>query len=123
MNRVDYWDFPGFENIYLEDSYLLSLVTNSQIDAHVEAVLRENHPLYIPPKPTEQYSYRHLIIRFPRVREFRWISKQMKPIRDPDGGVDYGNIDELYRLDGKYHMRGDWGHLEVTSDPPIVVYE
>jgi hypothetical protein len=122
MQRVDYWQFLGFENIYLEDSYLLDLKTNSRIEALVEAVLRESHPLYAPPRPGEQYCYNDIRIIFPEVREYRWLEKRMTPIRDPDGHVDYGNIDELYLLDSKYYMSGEWGKLEIDSRPPVVEY-
>jgi|HubBroStandDraft_4_1064222.scaffolds.fasta_scaffold04524_5 hypothetical protein len=122
MDRVNYWEFPGFENIYLEDSYLLDLRTNSQIEALVEAVLRESHPAYTPPKMGEQYSYKNIVIAFLGVKQYRWLEKKMAPTRDPDGQTDFGNIDELYALNGKYYMSGGWGRIEIVSDPPTVAY-
>jgi hypothetical protein len=122
MDRVDYWNFPGFEDIYLEDSYLLDLQTNSQVVARVEAVLKESHPAYSPPKSGEQYAYKDILIIFPNVESYRWLGKKMTPTRDPDGRIDYGNIDELYSLKGKYYMAGDWGKIEIVSDPPTVSY-
>ena len=31
MERLNYWQLPGFENIYLEDSYVLSINANISI--------------------------------------------------------------------------------------------
>ena len=122
MDRIDYWKFQGFENLYLEDSHLLDLHTDSQVEARVEAVLRESHPDYHGPKPGEQYAYKNIVIAFPNLRNYRWLEKKMVPTRDPDGGIDYGNIDEFYRSNERYFMSGDWGTIEIDSDPPIVRY-
>lgn len=121
MSRIDYPLFPGFEDLYLEDSYLLGIETNSAVDMLVEAVLRETHPMYTPPKPGERYSYRTLVIHFPEVKSVEWINKRMTPTRDPDGSVDYGNIDEFHLMDGRYHIKGDWGELAIVSAPPQVL--
>ncbi|MEO9123109.1 MAG: hypothetical protein ABI262_00210 [Microcoleus sp.] len=45
----------------------------------------------------------------------------ISPIADPDGSIDYGNIDEFFRADGKYYLRvGEWGELTIVSDPPMI---
>jgi hypothetical protein len=66
MDRVDYWNFPGFEDIYLEDSYLLDLQTNSQVVARVEAVLKNRIPRTRLPN-RGQYAYKDILIIFPNV--------------------------------------------------------
>lgn len=118
MQRVDYWKFSGFEYIYLEDSYVLKIETGPMVEIIVEAVLRDSHPLYEAPKPGEQYCYRTGKIIFPLVRNFHWVKKNMVPTIDPDGSADYGNIDEFYLLDGAYRILGQWGELNIESEPP-----
>lgn len=113
MERLNYWQFPGFENIYLEDSYVLSINAKTSIQILLEAVLTENHSLYTQPLPGEQYCYRRMIVNFPHPQT----------IADPDGSVDYGNIDEFFRADGKYYLRGEWGELTIVSDPPLLFDE
>ena len=120
MDRIDYWKFQGFENLYLEDSDLLGLDTDSQVEARVEAVLRESHPDYHEPKPGEQYAYKNIVIVFPNLRNYRWLKKKMVPARGPDGGVDYGNIDEFYCSNGRYFLTGDWEKIEIDSEPPVL---
>jgi hypothetical protein len=46
----------------------------------------------------------------------------MVPTRDADGGIDYGNVDKFNRSNAWYFMTGDWGKIEIDSDPPIVRY-
>jgi hypothetical protein len=121
MERLNYWQFPGFENIYLEDSYVLSINTKISIQILLEAVLTENHSLYTQPLPGEQYCYRRMTVIFPHPQTYDLVLNNISPVADPDGSVDYGNIDEFFMADGKYYLRGEWGELTIVSDPPILV--
>ncbi|MBD1828392.1 hypothetical protein NDI47_22810 [Microcoleus vaginatus GB1-A2] len=123
MERLNYWLFPGFENIYLEDSYVLSINAKTSIQILLEAVLTENHSLYTQPLPGEQYCYRRMTVNFPHPQTYDLVLNNISPIADPDGGVDYGNIDEFFRADDKYYLRGEWGELTIVSDPPILLDE
>ncbi|SKB11761.1 hypothetical protein PL11201_180015 [Planktothrix sp. PCC 11201] len=49
MDRLNYWQLPGLENIYLEDSYVLGIKTDTSIEFFLEAILTENHSLYTSP--------------------------------------------------------------------------
>jgi hypothetical protein len=122
MERLNYWQFPGFENIYLEDSYVLSIINaKTSIQILLEAVLTENHPLYTQALPGEQYCYRRMTVNFPHPQTYDLVLNNISPIVDPDdGSVDYGNIDEFFRADDKYYLRGEWGGLTIVSDPPIL---
>lgn len=123
MIRKDYYNFNGFEHIYLEDSFVLEI----QDDPHmirfsITAVLTEEHPLYYSPSPDEQYCYRDVSIIFKNVRRVRWITKTIIPYKDVTGVIDYGNIDALFLEDDYYHIEGSWGVLEFMSDPPFIEY-
>ncbi len=124
MERLNYWQLPGFENIYLEDSYVLSINANTiSIQILLEAVLTENHPLYTPALSGEQYCYRQMTVKFPHPQTYDLVLNNISPIADPDGSVDYGNIDDFFREDDKYYLRGEWGELTIVSDPPRLVDE
>ena len=123
MERLNYWQFPGFENIYLEDSYVLSINAKTSIQILLEAVLTENHSLYTQPLPGEQYCYRRMTVNFPHPQTYDLVLNNISPIADPDGGVDYGNIDDFFMADDKYYLRGEWGELTIVSDPPRLVDE
>ena len=124
MERLNYWQLPGFENIYLEDSYVLSINANTiSIQILLEAVLTENHPLYTPALSGEQYCYRQMTVYFPHPQTYDLVLNNIRPIADPDGSVDYGNIDDFFMEDDKYYLRGEWGELTIVSDPPRLVDE
>ncbi len=122
MERLNYWQFPGFENIYLQDSYVISIHAKTSIQILLEAVLTEHHPLYTQPLPGEQYCYRRMTVNFPHPQTYDLVVNNINPIADPDGSIDYGNIDEFFiRADGKYYLRvGEWGELTIVSDPPMI---
>jgi len=121
MERLNYWQLPGFENIYLEDSYVLSII-NAKISIQIllEAVLTENHPLYTPALSEEQYCYRQMTVNFPHPQTYDLVLNNIRAIADPDGSVDYGNIDDFFMADDKYYLRGEWGELTIVSDPPLL---
>ncbi|MEG3959983.1 hypothetical protein [Microcoleus sp. herbarium2] len=124
MERLNYWQLPGFENIYLEDSYVLSINDNTiSIQILLEAVLTENHPLYTPALSGEQYCYRQMTVKFPHPQTYDLVVNNIRPIADPDGSVDYGNIDDFFMEDDKYYLTGEWGELTIVSDPPRLVDE
>ena len=124
MERLNYWQLPGFENIYLEDSYVLSINANTiSIQILLEAVLTENHPLYTPALSGEQYCYRQMTVNFPHPQTYDLVLNNISAIADPDGSVDYGNIDDFFMEDDKYYLRGEWGELTIVSDPPRLVDE
>lgn len=117
-----YEELPGFEHLYLEDSFVLGIdELPNEIRFRVEAVLTKGHPQSTEPRPNEVNSYRQLTITFPGTREIWWEERSMKPIRGPDGEVDYGNID-VFRWEGEhYEVVGEWGHVHIESEPPRVI--
>jgi hypothetical protein len=121
MQQLEYENFPGFEHVYLEDSYVLGIDTTLQtVTIDMDVVLIETHPLYKKPPLNEQYCYRKGQIIFPNCKEVKWIEKSMFPFTDATGEVDYGNIDSFVLIDGRYEIEGDWGRLDIISDSPIL---
>jgi hypothetical protein len=53
-----YGDLPGFEHIYLEDSFVLDVEAHpGVVYVDVDAVLRESHPLYERPPASEMFAF------------------------------------------------------------------
>ena len=116
---TSYEDLPGFDGVYLEDSYLLSVEEDDDIVFVVEAVLTPKHRQYAPPRPGEQHSYRQQRIVFPAPAQAQWLERHFMPITDPDGSVDYGNIDDFVKADdGSYELSGEWGAVRIASPMP-----
>ena len=117
--RTPYAQLPGLEYIYLEDSYVLEIKEcESRLVFLLEAVLTEQHPLYLLPVADERYCFRRAILEFPAVKRVIWIRKHFKPYRDSSEKVDYGNIDVFYAQDEAYRLEGDWGQVEIYSGAP-----
>jgi hypothetical protein len=119
-----YQAMPGFEHVYLEDSYVTEIIEGpARLEFVLELVLLEGHPLYRPPAPGEQHCYRPARLVFADVRQINWIERHIRPFRDAADEVDYGNIDAMYERAGVYHLEGDWGIVEVASAPPQLLVD
>lgn len=56
---IDYTEFSGLADIYLEDSYVLEILEEpGKLTFKLDAVLTPEDPAYQPPRPGEQYCYR-----------------------------------------------------------------
>jgi hypothetical protein len=121
MQRVNYFEFSGFGNIYLEDSFVLEVNNRKDyIDFLIDVVLTEKHSFYVSPKPEEQFCYRRASISFSEVLNFEWENKLEIPFTDANGEKDYGSINFLYYENGLYVIEGDLGMISIVSSPPIL---
>ncbi len=114
------------EHVYLEDSYVLSIQTdeeNNFITFLLEIVLLEEHPLYTEPLVSEAYCYKKGKLSFPNTQSYSLVRSNAEPVKDPDGSIDYGNIDEMYLKDNSYFLSGEWGTLTITSDSPVITLD
>lgn len=106
--------FPPLADIYLEDSWVLSVLPSAQMVAfELEAVLTETHPDYAGPRPGEQYDYRRATL----VVEGEHVEVELSglvPAQDASGSTDLGNIDSWTVDEGGWSvLTGDWGTVRV----------
>lgn len=120
----NYYEWEGFECLYLEDSYVLGIAekTNS-IFFSVEVVLTDSHSLYKEPCDGEQYCYMRGKIIFDQIKVCSWINRGLMELVDSEDNIDYGNIDSFRLDENKYKLSGDWGELEVVSSPVRFSFE
>lgn len=119
----DYWEIPGFEGLYLEDSWVLSVVAQPGVlELVVDLVLHESHPSYRPPSADEQYCYRRGVVRFERVSKLTWEERGGVPSIDAAGEMDYGSIDALRSTENGYLLEGGFGRVAVSSVAPVVEF-
>jgi hypothetical protein len=128
---TDYSRLPQFANYDVGEGFLLDVKEGNSIEFTVEAALTKSHPLHhrtlwaelldvfradprlLQPIP----SGAKIVIIFPNVRSVCWVERTMEPIGGPDGSVDYGNID-CFTVEGDWsHLSGEWGEIEIVSDP------
>lgn len=111
-----YYELPGFASLYLEDSYLTGVRENAaEISFDLLFVLTEAHSEYQPPVLGEQYCYKHGRIIFEEIATIEWLRRELKPSTDPDGSVDYGNIDSFYNHHGIFELEGEWGKVRIRA--------
>lgn len=123
MKLSHYYELPGLEHVYLEDSYVLNIETlETRVKFLLDTVLTKEHPAYRTPPPEEQYCYKKACLEFNQVDKVKWINKVMIPYSDASGEIDYGNIDTLSCSHGNYHLSGDWGEIEIISSPPTIEF-
>jgi len=124
MSRKPYYELPGFDQVYLEDSFVTGLIeTGEELSFVLDLVLREGHPRYSSPKAGEQYCYRHAKLMFAHPTLVRWETRSFRPATDASGEIDYGNIDAMQALDdGSCYLEGNWGAVVIASDPPSIVF-
>lgn len=120
-----YEDVPGFESVYLEDSFVLDVrVTPSAVVFELELVLLEAHPLYSEPADGEQYCYRRGRIEFSHVSALRWTRRGLQPAVDRNAEIDYGGFDQFEEVEGQWLAGGNWGDVVVDcSTRPTVTLQ
>jgi hypothetical protein len=118
-----YHELPGFENVYLEDSWVLGVIESpSELRLDLDMVLTEQHPRWTPPKPDEVYSHLPAALVFAKPRRVEWTRQAGRPATDASGEIDWGNIDSFVWDDSRYMLEGDWGGVIVEGDPPQLLY-
>ncbi|GGV40766.1 hypothetical protein GCM10010212_31960 [Paenarthrobacter nicotinovorans] len=112
-----YFEHEVFRGFYLEDSWVLDINTSrGQLVITAEFVLTEEHTSYAPARPGEQYCYRKGVLVFEGVTDLTWTGQlSSRPSRDPDGSVDYGNIDSLTIEGDHYTVEGDLGIIDLHA--------
>ena len=128
---VNYSDLPQFAKYDLENGFVVDFKEDGSIEFTVDAALTYAHPLnkrtlgrrildaLVRDLPPYQHppSFAKILIVFPNVRSVRWAKKSFRPTVDLDGTVDYGSID-CFTIEGdKNCLSGQWGDVEIISDP------
>jgi len=106
---VDYSTLRQFAKYDVEEGWLLNV--NEEGDSvvfTVEAKCTWDHP---------RAGWTKILIIFPKVRSTHWIRREMRPTTDPDGTIDYGGFYSFTVNGDRSHMAGEWGELEIVSDP------
>jgi hypothetical protein len=117
--RVDY-PIPGFEEVSLEDSYVLDIEVHPGIlTIKLDLLLLPGHPQHRTPQPGERACFRSATIVFPSVRGLRWTGQDVvRPAIDASGTLDFGSVDSMTRIGSGYQVLGDWGEINLESAVP-----
>jgi hypothetical protein len=112
-----YYEIPGLEHIYLEDSFVLGVsVLPGLVDLLLDVVLREGHCEYREPDIGQQYCFRRGALRFRGVVDFRWRMPEGRPALDASGDTDYGGLDEFV-IEGAFRrLVGEIGEIAIVCE-------
>lgn len=112
--------FPDFENVSLEDSYVLDIAVHPGVlTLKLDLLLLPGHPRYRAPLPGERACFRPGTVVFSFVRDLRWTGQSViKAAIDASGSADFGSVDSLFMIEDSYKILGDWGEISVQSDAP-----
>lgn len=116
----NYPSFAGFENVSLEDSYVLDIVVHPAVlILKLDLLLLSGHPEHRAPLPGERACFRQAAVVFSSVRDQHWTGQSViKPAMDASGALDFGSVDSLTRVDNSYKLLGDWGEINLQSHMP-----
>ena len=111
------FDHEVLRDLYLDDSYVLDIQASRGLLAiTMEFALAPDHPSYSPALPGEQYCYRKGVLVFEGVTELNWTGQLTSwPSQDPDGSIDYGNIDALVIDGNHYTLEGGLGTIDLHA--------
>jgi len=111
-----------FDGVDLEDSWVLGWHFNSgqnQLVFDLEVSLRQEHKYYDTPLSGEYTCYKYGCLIFDDVTNIHNLLPMdaVKPTVDPEGSVDYGNIEGLRHVsDDIYKFGSDFGeHFREVS--------
>lgn len=119
----DYWNIPGFEDLCLEDSWILvASRLPTAFELTVEIVLKESHPQFARPLPGEQYCYRKATLTFGNLRALSWSHETATRTTDASGEGDLGSFDNFSFEKDVYYIDGDIGQIRLKSDVPRIAW-
>jgi hypothetical protein len=119
---IQYRSLPGFEGMYLEDSFVLEVqATPGRLRITLDLRIGRAHPSYRDPLEGEVACFREAVIEFPAVQELTWTRQgASRPAVDASGEQDWGGIDSLRKVGAIHQLEGDWGVIEIVSQEPTV---
>ena len=111
-----YTELDGFENVYLEESYVLAIEARpGTVSFELEVVLTPEHPEYAPPPLGIFACYREGRLDFEGVTYLEWSGQGSPPISDPSGKPDYGQIDAFGWDQSMFELEGEWGAMKISA--------
>jgi len=117
MNK-EWLQIEIFRGIDLNDSFVLNWnYENDQLSFELEASIWPESKYYSMPEKDEYTCYRKATLKFVGVNKVSGLREKesVQTSNDPDGSVDYGNIDALDIAEGSFFVSGDFGSVKIQG--------
>lgn len=115
---MDWTEIELLKGIDLHDSFILNWAhEDNQLSFELEASIWPESKYYSPPKNGEYTCYRKATLMFTNLKSINGLkSIELVPsTTDPDGSIDYGNIEALNKIDGGFNLSGDFGSVNIMG--------
>ena len=115
---MDWRKLKEFEGIDLNDSFILNWqCTENEFALLIEASIWPDSQFYQAPKENEYTCYKQAQLTFSNCKTIVGIKpmKQAKSNTDPDGSIDYGNIDTLAKTELGFELTGEFGNVQIQG--------
>jgi hypothetical protein len=116
---VDWKDLVEFQGIDLNDSFILNWSREEhEIVFSLEASVWPESIYYRAPENNEYTCYRKATLRFSGVSSCVGLlaTSEVKPTIDPDGSIDFGNIDTFNQIQDGFSLTGEFGNVIIICD-------
>ena len=107
-----------FKGIDLNDSFVLSWAhENNQLTFALEASIWPESEFYSKHKEGEFTCYRKATLRLANVKSINGLKNidSVTPTKDPDGSIDYGNIETFCQTRTGFKLSGEFGSLSIKG--------
>lgn len=107
-----------FKGIDLNDSFVLSWCHEADnVSFELDASIWPESEYYSTPKENEYTCYRKATLEFVGVKKVSGLKLRelVQRTTDPDGSVDFGNIDELNVSGDSFLVVGDFGKVNIQG--------
>ncbi|SNY44795.1 hypothetical protein [Paractinoplanes atraurantiacus] len=109
--------FPALVSVALEESWVTAFRHDTTtVTFALDAVMTTEHPRYHPPRPGEVHATEPAVLTITG-NDLTFTPSGAHPNRDPNGELDFGNIDTFTLSDPaamRWRLTGEWGELTVT---------
>ncbi len=115
---MDWRDLKIFKGIDLNDSFILNWTHGKDfLSFEIQASIWPESKHYTKPKPNEYTCYRSATLTFINIKSISGLKLigETSNSTDPNGSVDYGNIDSLQKTNSGYDVQGDFGSVHIAG--------
>ena len=119
MNSKQTWEqMELFKGIDLHDSFVLSWSFNKvEISFELEVSIWPESTYYSKPKEDDYTCYKPGLLKFRGFENTRGIlsMSEVKPSKDADGSIDFGNIEYFSKTNNQFEIHGDFGKVVISG--------
>jgi len=111
-------DMELFQGIDLFDSFVTSwCLEDSILTFELEFSIWPESRYYSEPKNKEYTCYKNGLLVFSGFSNIKGLlpKNDVKPTKDPDGSIDYGNIEYLVKTDKEFEIHGEFGQVVISG--------